>query len=403
MKERRVKMYIPRTLGKEIKEAAKTSAVIGILGPRQSGKTTLATKVFPDYIYVSLENDTTREFAKNDPKGFLQQYDNEKGLIIDEAQRVPALFSYLQGIVDFNYRPGFYVLTGSQNFLLMKTITQTLAGRISLHTLLPLSITELKNAQLLSNSYTETIVKGFYPSIYSKKIKSITKWYDDYIKTYVQRDVREIQSIVDLNAFTRFIRLCAGRIGQVVNLNSLADDCGIDARTVKSWLSILEASFIIYLLHPHYKNFSKRLIKAPKIFFYDSGLACALLGIDSVEALLPHYLRGGLFETMIISDFYKLYYNRDREPHLYFWRDKTGHEVDLIIERAQYLYPVEIKASQTPSMSYFKGLAYWNKLADADPKNSFVVYGGDENQQRSKGNIVSWKDTDKIYFDITSQ
>lgn len=393
-------MYIPRKLGLEIEAAAKTSAVIGILGPRQSGKTTLAKKVFPDHKYVSLENNTTREFAQQDPQGFFKQYDNGNGLIIDEAQRVPSLFSYLQGIVDSNYRPGFYVLTGSQNFLLMRSITQTLAGRISLHTLLPLSIDELKEADLLPNGYAQVVYKGFYPSIYGEKIKSATKWYEDYIKTYVERDVRDIQAIVDLNAFRRFIRLCAGRIGQIVNLNSLANDCGISSKTVKSWLSILEASYIVFLLQPHYKNFSKRLIKSPKIFFYDPGLACALLGIDTADAVAPHYLRGGLFETMMIGEFYKAYYNHDREPHLYFWRDKTGHEVDCIIERGQYLYPIEIKASQTIAQGFFKGLNYWNKLADTDPKDGFVVYAGDDNQERSLGNIVSWKDTDQIFSKV---
>jgi predicted AAA+ superfamily ATPase len=382
-------MLIARTLTKILIEDAKKAPVLAILGPRQSGKTTVAREAFPKHSYVSLEDYDVREFATTDPRKFLKDHENENGIILDEVQHVPTLLSYIQTSVDLQRRPGYYILTGSQNFTVNQAITQTLAGRISIHTLLPLSIDELKQAGNLPETSETLLLKGLYPIIYGQDYDP-TKWYRDYLRTYVERDVRTLGKVEDLSTFVRFLKLCAGRIGQPANFASLAADTGISAATAKAWLSILEASYIIFLLQPHYKNFSRRLVKTPKIFFFDPGLACSLLGIEDEKQLQTHYLRGGLFETMIISDLHKQFYNIDRAPHIYFWGDKQ-HEVDCIIERAEQLFPIEIKAGQTISGSYFSGLTYWNDLANADPAHGFVVYAGDTNSTRSAGNIIGWR------------
>lgn len=382
-------MHITRTLTKILIEDAKKAPVIAILGPRQSGKTTVAREAFPDHAYISLEDYDTREFATTDPRQFLKDHENNNGIILDEVQHVPTLLSYIQTSVDLNRRPGYYILTGSQNFMVNQAITQTLAGRISIHTLLPLSIDELKNAEILPQTSELTVLKGLYPIIYGQDYDP-SKWYRDYIRTYVERDVRTLGKVEDLSTFVRFLKLCAGRIGQPANFASLAADAGISAATAKAWLSILEASYIIFLLQPHYKNFSRRLVKTPKIFFFDPGLACNLLGIEDEKQLQTHYLRGGLFETMIISDLHKQFYNADRAPHIYFWGDKQ-HEVDCIIEQADQLFPIEIKAGQTISGSYFSGLTYWNSLAETNPAHGFVIYSGDSNSTRSAGNVIGWR------------
>lgn len=387
---------ITRDLAASLLKDSLQAPVIAILGPRQSGKTTLARNTFDKHNYISLEDLDIRDFATRDPRKFLANNQNEYGIILDEIQHVPQLLSYIQTQVDLEYRPGYYILTGSQNFLVTQAVTQTLAGRISLHTLLALSTHELYNAKLLPNTLEEMLFKGSYPIIYSRGYNP-DEWYADYIRTYLERDVRTITSVSDLSIFRRFMKLCAGRIGQVVNLTSLGNDCGISYNTAKAWLSILEASYIIFLLQPHYQNFSKRLIKSPKLFFYDTGLASALLDIETEKQLNSHYLRGGLFESFVISEMYKSFYNADKTPHLYFWRDKTGHEVDCIIERGSSLFPVEIKAGLTITSDYFEGLNYWNNLAQANSNNSFIVYGGDKNQSRSLGNIISWRNVSTIF------
>ncbi|MEX2438247.1 MAG: ATP-binding protein, partial [Candidatus Babeliales bacterium] len=296
-------MFIPRDISKDIEKTAQSMPIIGIFGPRQSGKSTLAKKIFSKHAYVNFEDIETRMNAEKDGKYFLLEYANEYGIIIDEAQRVPDIFSYIQVVSDENPRPGYFILTGSQNYLLMQSISQSLAGRIALFTLLPFSIHELKS-KLLPNEYETCIFTGFYPSIIAEK-KDPTMWYKNYISTYVERDVRQLINVSQLSNFRKFMGLCAGRIGQLLNFSSLANDCGISVNTVKSWLSILETSYIIFLLQPHHKNFNKRLIKSPKLFFYDPGLACSILGIKNEKEIMHHYLRGGLFETMMISDLYK--------------------------------------------------------------------------------------------------
>jgi predicted AAA+ superfamily ATPase len=393
-------MHIRRILTDILIEDAKKAPVIAILGPRQSGKTTVAREAFAEHTYISLEDYDVRDFAATDPRRFLQGHENPHGIILDEVQHVPALLSYIQTSVDLNRRPGYYILTGSQNFTVNQAITQTLAGRISIHTLLPLSIAELRQADMLPETAEGAMLKGLYPIIYAQEYSPV-KWYRDYLRTYVERDVRTLGKVDDLSTFIRFLKLCAGRIGQNVNFSSLANDAGISPATAKAWLSILEASYVIFLLQPHYKNFSKRLVKTPKLFFYDPGLACSLLGIEQEEQLHTHYMRGGLFEAMMIADLYKQFYNADRAPHLYFWGDKQ-HEVDCIVEQADRLYPIEIKAGQTVSGSYFTGLNHWNALAQADPAGAFVIYAGDTESQRSAGTVIGWKRAGELVARIAS-
>ncbi len=387
-------MLIKRTMASDLIEVAKHFSVIAILGPRQAGKTTLAKTVFSNHTYTNLEDPAIRAFAESDPRGFFSEFRNDAGMIIDEFQHVPDLLSYIQLIVDEEQKPGYFILTGSQNFLMNERISQTLAGRISIQTLLPLSIYELKEAGLLPEKVNTLMYQGSYPSIYAKKVPPV-RWYQAYIQTYLERDVRQLKHIENLSLFRRFVQLCAGRIGQVVNFTSLGNDCGISDVTVRRWLSILEASYIVYLLRPFHNNFSKRLIKSPKLYFYDTGVASSLLNITQ-EQLSMHYLRGNLFENLIITEFYKHSYNHGKTPSIYFWRDQTGHEVDCILDRSPYPKPIEIKASRTISKSFFQGLQYWNEVSGTDPANNVIVYAGDTNQKRSSGTIVSWKNTNSV-------
>ncbi len=388
-----------RYLRKDLSERAKKIPVIAIVGPRQSGKTTLAKAVFKKYAYVSLETFEDRELAEADPRRFFEAYDNGNGIIIDEVQRVPKLLSYVQLLVDAEYKPGYFILTGSQNIVLNQAISQTLAGRITIFTLLPLSIAEMRSNKLLPAAIESLAWKGFYPRIYDHDLDPVS-WYLDYIETYVERDARHIVNISQLATFRRFIRLCAGRVGQLLNVTSLATDCGVDQRTAKSWLSVLEASYIIFFLQPHHENFSKRLIKSPKIYFYDSGLVCSLLDIQSVDQLNDHYLRGNIIESMIVADIIKHYYNAGERPHhVYFWRDQTGNEIDCIIHKKNKLVPVEIKASKTIVNDFFKGLYYFSTLSKAHAKTApgYVIYAGSKNQKRAQGTVVSWRNIDDIF------
>ncbi|MDE3047957.1 MAG: ATP-binding protein, partial [Verrucomicrobiota bacterium] len=369
--------------------------VLGLLGPRQSGKTTLAKALFPHYKYVNLEELDTREFASNDPRRFLKTLEGSPGVILDEIQRVPDLLSYIQAHVDEWQKPGFFVLTGSENILLNHHISQTLAGRIALTTLLPLSLEELHTAHLTPKELDEMLFRGFYPSLYAKHIET-RDWIQSYIQTYIERDVRNLKQITDLSVFQKFLQLCAGRIGQLLDLTSIGNDCGITAHTVRSWLSILEATYVIFLLHPHHKNFSKRLIKTPKLYFYDSAIACHLLSIQSPQDLAAHYLRGGLFESMILSDLMKQRFNAGHVPNLYFWRDKSGHEVDCMIEQGTQLIPIEIKSGETLSADFFANLVKWNHLSGNPPSHSYVIYGGHGKQIRSQGTALGWTDIAQI-------
>ena len=384
---------IKRELSKKLISAAKAFPIVAIVGPRQSGKTTLVKMTFPDKSYVSMEDLDIREYAINDPRGFLSDY--TKGAILDEIQRTPQLFSYLQTNVDAHNKPGRFILTGSQHFLLQQNISQTLAGRVSILKLLPFSLNELYKTRFTFNNYEEYLFRGFYPRIYDKKI-SPRDWYPNYIQTYIERDLRLIKNITNLNAFQIFLKMCAARVGQILNLSSLASDCGITHNTAKSWIYVLEASFIVFLLRPHYRNFNKRLIKMPKLYFYDPGLACSLLGIETKKQLLTHSLKGNIFESFMLSEILKNRYNRGSDSDIYFWRDKTGHEIDCLIEKTGRLTPIEIKSGKTLTKDQFKNLIYWNKLSKTDSKRSYIVYGGDLTQKRSYGNLVNWKNINSI-------
>lgn len=378
---------IKRRLEEKLTQLFKLFPIVSVTGPRQSGKTTLVKNTFKDLPYVSLENPDDRNFALGDPKGFLNNYPN--GAIFDEVQRVPDLFSYLQGIVDEN-KLAKYVLSGSQNFLLSEQIGQSLAGRVGILKLMPFSMTELEDASLLSGSFEQVAVKGFYPRIFDQKINP-EDFYPSYVQTYVERDVRQLSQVGNLNTFSTFLKLCAGRTGQLLNLSQLSNDCGIAVNTVKSWLNILESSYIVFRLYPHYKNYNKRLTKMPKLYFHDTGLLSYLLGIKEAAQIHIHFAKGAIFENLIITELLKGFFHSGRESSLYFWRDHKGREIDLLIEQADKLVPIEIKSGVTKSQDYFKNLNYWNGLSGNDPKSSYVVYAGSEDQQTKHGLLMSWK------------
>lgn len=384
---------VKRILSKKLKSLASKFPVVSVTGPRQSGKTTLVQSVFSDKKYVNLEDLDTREFALNDPRGFLAACG--KGAIIDEAQRAPALFSYIQTAVDRDKKAGRFILTGSQNLLLQENVSQTLAGRIAILKLLPFSIEELNGTKYEPDSAEKHIFKGAYPRIYDKKINP-RDWFPNYIQTYMERDVRMIKNISDLNTFQKFVKLCAGRTGQVLNLLSLGNDCGITHNTAKSWISILESTYIVFLLQPYYKNFNKRLIKMPKLYFYDTGLACSLLNIQNKQQLSTHYSKGGLFESFVLSEIIKYKFNRGLEPHCYYWRDRTGNEVDCILEEGKSLLSIEIKSSRTIANDFFDSLKYWSKTIGKVKNRPYLIYGGKESQKRSFAQVVSWKDVSSI-------
>lgn len=387
-------MYIKRVLASKLKEAAKEFAVVAILGPRQSGKTTLAVKAFSKHKYVSLEDYDVREKAILDPRGFLSDYTNVHGLILDEIQHAPKLLSYIQTVVDKEKKRGFFILTGSQNFLLSQAISQSLAGRMSVITLLPLSIEELSNAKLLPDKIETVVFNGSYPALYAQEI-SVMRLYQSYTITYLERDVRLIKNISDLNLFKKFLSLCAGRIGQVINYSSLSNDCGIDEKTVKAWLSVLEASYIIFFLNPYYKNFGKRILKNSKLYFVDTGLACSLLRIKSSDELIDNAMRGPLIESFIISDLLKQQYNLELLPSLYFWRDYTGNEIDCLIDEGKKLVPVEIKSSKTVISSFFDGINEWKEISSSH-QEAYVVYSGNESHTLPSGKALDWKSSGNL-------
>ena len=381
---------IKREAEKELRCLSGQFKAVVLTGPRQSGKTTLARYVFADRPYVNLENPDERRFASEDPRGFLEKY--RGGAIIDEIQRCPELFSYLQQVLDETRSKGRFILTGSNNFLLQESISQTLAGRVAYLNLLPFVISEFPGKK--AGRLNRRILDGFYPPVYDQKIE-FDKWYPNYIRTYVERDVRLIRNISNLNVFEKFMRLCAGRSGQLLNVNSMAAETGIDNKTISSWISVLESSYIVFRLYPHHRNFNKRVIKMPKIYFYDTGLVCSLLGINNENQLEYHPLYGNIFETLVVSEFIKHFYNRGSTSGLYFWRDNTGHEIDLLIEKGEELFPVEIKSGQTINNEFLKPVQFWKKLSGA--RGGVVVYGGDRSQHRSDGiDIIPWNKVDAI-------
>ncbi len=378
---------IRREAEKRLNALAEAFKAVAVTGPRQSGKTTLVKHVFGHLPYFSLENPDTRQFATEDPKGFLSGI--AQGAVLDEVQRTPALFSWLQGLIDQSAAKGRFILTGSNNFLLQQSVSQSLAGRIAYLNLLPFSLPEMQQGAYLPDDDKLLMHKGFYPPVHDQGIPA-PDWMANYIRTYVERDVRQVKNITDLLVFERFLRLLAGRTGQELNYSALAVEAGIDTKTVQSWIGILENSYIIFLLRPHYMNFRKSLVKKPKLYFYDTGLVCSLLGIYQEQQLENHPLRGAVFETMVVSEMVKHHANRGILPDVFFWRDKTGHEIDLIMEDAGKLLPVEIKSGRTITADFFKNLRYWMKLSGVS--GALVLYAGDVVQQRSDGiTVKNWR------------
>ncbi|MEL6943716.1 MAG: ATP-binding protein, partial [Bacteroidota bacterium] len=357
-----------------------------LTGPRQSGKTTLLKEFFFDYRYVSLENIDERTFAEEDPNGFLKKY-NEK-VIFDEVQRSPHLFSYLQTIVDQSGQMGQFILSGSQNFHLLERITQSLAGRVAIFKLLPFDSSELKTENLLASDWKELIIKGFYPAVYDRDLQP-SIFYTNYLQTYIDRDVTSLVNVQDKRRFRNFISLCASRNGQLLNINTLSKECGISSPTARSWLSILESSYIIFLLPPYYENFKKRVIKSPKLYFYDVGLAAFLLGFRSLEEIEDRTLLGHFFENLVVADIVKKNHHQYQIKEYWFWRDSNGNEIDLLSKKGMQFDIFEIKSTQTVLPKLFKGLDYFIKLTNKVDQRT-LIYGGKENQERSNYSIRAW-------------
>ena len=378
---------IARTSAITLLRLARGFPIVAITGPRQSGKTTLARQAFPDKSYLSLEDPDVLALAESDPRGLLATHPH--GAIIDEAQRAPQLFSYLQTRVDENGAPGAWILTGSQQFGLLSGITQSLAGRVGLLQLLPFAIPELRAAGRLPSSLEELLVQGFYPPLYDRPVTS-GDWFASYVATYVERDVRQLINVRDLSAFQRFVRMCAARTAQLLNLSALAADCGITHNTAAAWVSVLEASYLVHLLRPHHRNFNKRLVKAPKLYFHDVGLASWLLGVREPGQARFHAQRGALFETLVVNEFLKQALNDGQPSNLFFWRDSKGLEIDVLLERGDDLTPVEIKSGQTIAPDFFAGLKQWLALSGNPDHRAWLIYGGESEHRKDTIGILPW-------------
>ncbi len=394
---------IQRAMSERLRESASHFPVVTLTGPRQSGKTTLARSVFPDHHYVSLEIPEQRELALSDPRGFLAGLNGPA--ILDVAQRAPGLFSYIQVDVDEDDRPGRFILTGSQNFLLLASITQSLAGRCAVLHLLPFSLGELvgredspperlgrevpKTEAPSGRDLFSTLFTGFYPRIHDRNLEP-GEWLSGYYQTYLERDVRQVLNVGNLEAFGRFVRLCAGRNGQLLDLSSLGADCGISHATARQWLSVLETSFVVRLLRPFHRNFGKRLIKSPKLYFLDSGLLCYLLRVRSAEELRQHSSRGAIFEGFVLCEMLKSFLHRGVEAPLYFWRDSAGHEIDILVDCGNTQIPVEVKSGETIAADFFAGLDYWRKLSGEPEAPAGLIYGGETAAIRHGTVIHPW-------------
>jgi len=381
-------MNIPRRLKKHIEELGLYYPIISLTGPRQAGKTTLLKKMFPSYRYVSLEDPDQQLRASNDPRSFLRQYDYK--VIFDEAQRVPSLFSYLQTIVDEDRQAGRYILSGSQNFLLRKNITQSLAGRVGIAHLFPIDIQEINEANQRPASYEEAIFKGFYPAQFDTNIPPHL-FYPSYVSSYIERDVSGLVSPTNLNTFQRFLQICAANAGQLLNYAAIAASVGVSVPTIQSWFSILEQSFLVFRLSPYFKNFGKRIVKSPKLYFYDTGLLCYLLGMKSSQDVINYYQLGAIFENLIVAEQMKIAYHNGEKPSLYFYRDSNQLEVDLLRDTAAGIELTEIKANRTFSD---KMLSNMNKVASLGdrPISKKLIYGGDQSFETQATNITAWFD-----------
>ncbi len=379
-----------RNLESKIRSSMKKSRCITLIGPRQSGKTTLSRMLFPEFSYFSFESPDLRDQFEYDPRGFLAGVTSSA--IFDEVQKVPEMLSYLQEILDNKQDNRKFVLTGSNNLQLSEVVSQTLAGRTRIFKVLPLQRDELPKTEQLK-TMEETLLYGSYPRIYDEKLNP-TSWLADYFQTYIERDVRATINVTNIKSFNNFIRLLAGRVGQLINYNSLGSDAGITQPTAKSWLSALETTFICFTLPPHFKNFNKRIIKAPKMYFYDTGLLCYLLRIRNQEQLQLHPLKGFIFENWVISECMKIYFNKGEEAPLYFWRDQHGHEVDLVIDQGTYLDLIEIKSGQTFHTEFFKNIEWLNKQQNR--KSGVCVYGGSKDIKLGEMQATSWVNLVKI-------
>lgn len=385
-----------REITPELQQLAKQYPVVTVTGPRQSGKTTLVQHTFPKKPYVNLEAIDIQELIKNDPRAFLAQY--PEGAILDEIQCVPELLSYIQIIVDERKLKGMFILTGSHQLQLYEAITQSLAGRTALLNLLPLSLSEMHQAKI-EISLDELLLKGGYPRIFSDKLDP-TKAYRNYYQTYVERDLRQLINIKDLLQFQRFIRICAGRIGQLLNLEGIGNDVGISSNTVKEWLSVLEASFIIFRIQPYHENFGKRIIKSSKLYFTDVGLASYLLGIETTTQMTRDPLRGNLVENLIVTELMKTRLNQGKDPQLYFFRDTHGHEVDLIFQAAHQLIPIEIKASQTFHSDFLKNLLFFQELVGERMPKGVLIYSGQKEQPIKSIQLLHYTHAAKALSDV---
>jgi uncharacterized protein len=384
------KEMIKRQVTSKVLQLAQQFRAVLIMGPRQSGKTTLAKMTFPDKPYTSLETPTVRQFAMEDPIQFLAQFPN--GAILDEIQRVPTLLSWLQqNLDDTPTVRGKFILTGSNNLLLLESVTQTLAGRVGHIELLPFSVAELSALPNALDDVNKLLWSGAYPPVQADGITP-NDWFASYIRTYIERDVRQLKNIGNLLLFERFLSLCAGRVGQEINFTQLSNDVGTDVKTIQSWMGILQASYIVYLLPPFFKNFNKRLTKTPKLYFYDTGLACNLLRISDPNTLVQHPFKGALFENFIVTELLKNRFNQGQRSNLYFWRESSGNKIDVLIDEGLQQTPIEIKSGQTINSDWLKGLKYWQILTKYTG-NSYVIYGGDDIQNRSEGIVIQgWKE-----------
>ena len=389
-------MYINREIEKTTLSLAKQYPVITLTGPRQSGKTTLVKKLFKNHEYVTLEDPDIRDMARPDARAFLNR--GEKGMVIDEVQRVPEILSYIQGIVDSKIKAGQFILTGSHQFSLFDNITQSLAGRTAILKLLPCSIVEVSKLTA-SFKKEDYIFQGFYPDIYNSK-KNSTIFYRNYFETYIQRDLRQLITIKDLTVFQKFVRLCAGRTGQILNTSSLANDTGISVPTINSWLSILEASYILFRLPPFFENLGKRLIKSPKLYFYDPGLAAYLLGIENVNQVARDPLLGSLFENLVICDLIKSRFNQALDHNLFFYRDSNGVEVDLLFRQSSRLIPIEIKSSSTFNSEFLKSLHYIKNLLPSKIDTGYLVYAGEQQRKIADISLIHFTNADSIFSEI---
>jgi uncharacterized protein len=382
---------IARRLGTRLRALARRFPVVTVTGPRQAGKTTLCRALFPRHRYVSLEAPDTREYATEDPRGFLAEL--AKGAVIDEVQRAPALLSFLQEEVDARPRAGRFVLTGSANLGLLSGVSQTLAGRTGLLTLLPFGLDELRGFETAPRDRDGTLWSGAFPAVFDRRIP-VSEWFSAYLATYVERDVRQILNVSDLQAFQTFVRLCAGRAGQLVNLASLGSDCGVTHNTARAWLAVLEASYVVLRVPPWHANLGKRLIKTPKLYFVDSGLLCALLGIRTARQIAEHPLRGAIFENWVVTEILKSRVHRGLPADLHFFRSRAGLEVDVVVESGTALLAAEVKAGRTIATDFFKSLEELRSLlaASRPPRkvHARLVYGGDAAQTRTGVEIVPW-------------